>query len=146
MRNISLRRHRRASAINPGRPAFSLKEPSPETGQPRRWRPSLAWAAALFTLALAGLAAPASAATLAGGYYHSLVLKANGSVAAGGDNTYGQRNVPGELGAVVAVAAGYYHSLALKADGSVHFWGDNSKGQLNVPPGRFWGATPTAWA
>jgi hypothetical protein len=73
MRNISLLRHRRASAIQPGRPAFSLKEPSPETRQPRRWRPRLAWAAALFSLA----------------------LKADGTVVTWRRNDFAQCRVPG---------------------------------------------------
>ena len=81
---------------------------------------------------------------IAGGAYHSLALKADGTVAAWGAGTtntgtsphYGQSVVPAGLSNVVAVAAGYYHSLALKADGTVIGWGDNSYGQTNSP-GRF---------
>jgi hypothetical protein len=40
-------------------------------------------------LCLAGLAAPAPAATIAGGFYHSLALKADGSVLARGMNVGG---------------------------------------------------------
>ena len=44
-------------------------------------------------------------------------------VAAWGQSTYGQTQVPANVGDVVAVAAGYEHSLALRRDGTVAFWG-----------------------
>ncbi len=72
---------------------------------------------------------------IAGGFYHSLALRADGTVAAWGYNASGQTEVPPGLTNVVAVAAGWGHSLALKSDGSVVAWGDNSYGQANVPPG-----------
>ena len=80
---------------------------------------------------------------VAAGGYHSLALKADGTVVAwgaGATNTgllpnYGQSAVPGDLTNVVAVAAGVYHSLALKADGTVVAWGNNNAGQTNVPGG-----------
>lgn len=49
-------------------------------------------------------------------------MKADGTVAAWGDNYYGQCNVPPGLSNVVAVATGWYFSLALKADGTVVGW------------------------
>ena len=52
---------------------------------------------------------------IAGGYFHSLALRADGSVAAWGDNNYGQTTVPAGLSNVVAIAGGVYHSLALRA-------------------------------
>ena len=61
---------------------------------------------------------------IAGGGYHSLALKYDGTVVAWGDNSAGQTNVPAGLSNVVAVAAGGFHSLALKNDGSVVAWGD----------------------
>jgi hypothetical protein len=77
---------------------------------------------------------------VAGGAYHSLALKADGTVVAWGAGTsnalapnYGQAMVPAGLTNVVAVAAGFYHSLALKADGTMVAWGSNSYGQTNVP-------------
>ena len=73
---------------------------------------------------------------IAAGAYHSLALKANGTVVAWGDNSQGQTEVPDELtvpGTVVDIAAGTYHSLALKSDGTVVAWGFNSKGQADVP-------------
>ena len=66
---------------------------------------------------------------IAAGSYHSLALKSDATVTAWGDNSWGQCNVPTDLGGVVAIAAGS-HSLALKSDGTVTAWG-----QCNVPPG-----------
>lgn len=83
---------------------------------------------------------------ISAGYYHSLVLCSDGTVAAWGDNRNGQlgnnsttnSNVPvavntsGVLAGKTAVAASgsYYHSLALCSDGTVAAWGDNEYGQL----------------
>jgi alpha-tubulin suppressor-like RCC1 family protein len=80
-----------------------------------------------------GAAIWAAPVSIAAGDLHSLALKADGSVVAWGDNSYGQTNVPASATNVVAVAAGAYHNLVLKADGSVVGWGDNSDGQISVP-------------
>jgi len=56
-------------------------------------------------------------------------------IAAWGDNTHGQIDVPPGLTNAVAVAGGGQHSLALRADGTVVAWGYNVSGQTNVPPG-----------
>ncbi len=82
-------------------------------------------------------------AAVAGGYYHSLALKPDGTVMAWGYNLDGELGqgttdvnphpVPAMvtgLSGVTAIAAGAYHSLALKADGTVWAWGWNDKGQL----------------
>jgi hypothetical protein len=50
---------------------------------------------------------------IAGGGYHSLALKADGTVTVWGDNYYGETNVPAGLSNVVAIAGGYEHDLAL---------------------------------
>lgn len=79
--------------------------------------------------------------SVAAGYYHSLALRADGTVWSWGWNGYGQlgdgtttdRRTPTRVAGVrdvVAVAAGVYHSLALRADGSVWSWGWNGVGQL----------------
>jgi alpha-tubulin suppressor-like RCC1 family protein len=76
---------------------------------------------------------------------HSLALCSDGTVAAWGDNSFGQlgnnsltpSNVPVAVSSsgvlagktVISVAAGN-HSMALCSDGSVVAWGDNSSGQL----------------
>ena len=70
---------------------------------------------------------------VAGGYDHSLGLKADGSIVAWGYNYYGQCDVPAPNSGFVAVAGCEYHNLGLKADGSIVAWGDNWYGQCNVP-------------
>ncbi|MBK8092251.1 MAG: choice-of-anchor D domain-containing protein [Verrucomicrobiaceae bacterium] len=80
------------------------------------------------------------------GWKHSLALCSDGTVAAWGDNAYGQLgnnstldsatpvlvNIAGVLAGrrIVAVAAGYSHSAALCSDGMVVCWGDNDSKQL----------------
>jgi alpha-tubulin suppressor-like RCC1 family protein len=75
----------------------------------------------------------ANVVMMAGGFYHCLALKEDGSVVAWGYNASGQASVPFGLANVVAVAGGWGHSLALKADGTVVAWGDDYYGQANVP-------------
>ncbi len=52
---------------------------------------------------------------MAAGYSHSLGLKADGSLRAWGNNSWGQSNVPTPNTGFVAVEGGTLHSLALKA-------------------------------
>ncbi|SHK21757.1 Alpha-tubulin suppressor [Desulfatibacillum alkenivorans DSM 16219] len=82
----------------------------------------------------------------AGGGYHSLVAKSDGTVWAWGANPSGQLGIGtnkashspvqvmhksgAPLNGVVKVAAGERHSLALTSQGEVWTWGDNSRGQL----------------
>jgi alpha-tubulin suppressor-like RCC1 family protein len=78
-----------------------------------------------------------------GGYYHSIGLKADGTVWAWGYNFDGQLGTGSSdttshvtatqvtsLNSVTAIAAGAFHNLALKSDGTVWAWGWNAKGQL----------------
>lgn len=74
-----------------------------------------------------------NAVAIAAGYQHAVALKADGTVAAWGSNTYGQASVPLGLSNVVAVAAGDYHCLALKEDGTITAWGNNNGGQISLP-------------
>jgi alpha-tubulin suppressor-like RCC1 family protein len=89
---------------------------------------------------------------LAGGYYHSVALCSDGTVATWGGNDFGQLgdNTGGQAGdqslvpvavntdtnsalygkTVVAIAAGDWHSLALCSDGTVAAWGHNDYGEL----------------
>jgi hypothetical protein len=50
---------------------------------------------------------------IAAGDFHTLALRADGSVIGWGDDSYGQTNVPSTLINVVAIASGNYHGLAL---------------------------------
>jgi len=72
---------------------------------------------------------------IAGGYYHSLALRSNGTVVAWGYNGDGEATVPPGLSNVVALAAGGEHSLAVQSNGTVVAWGDNSFGQTSIPAG-----------
>lgn len=75
------------------------------------------------------------------GVFHSLALRADGTVWAWGWNGVGQlgdgttvdRDMPVQVAGltdVMEVSAGAYHSLALKRDGTVWAWGWNALGQL----------------
>jgi alpha-tubulin suppressor-like RCC1 family protein len=82
-------------------------------------------------------------ASVAGGGYHSLALKDDGTVMGWGNNGNGQLG-NGEhtftpvtspvsasgLTGITAIAGGEFHSLALKNDGTVWAWGANGRGQL----------------
>ena len=72
---------------------------------------------------------------IAAGSFHSLALKADGTVVAWGWDAGGQSSVPIDLTGVKAITAGYSHSVALKDDGTVVAWGDNTYGQLDVIEG-----------
>ena len=86
---------------------------------------------------------------IAAGDYHTVILKADGTVWAGaGDNGYGQvgdgtttdRAAPVQITSltnVIAIDAGAYHSIALKSDGTVWAWGVNSSAQLGDATHRF---------
>src|SRR5215831_12165364 len=80
-------------------------------------------------------ATPDDAVAIAAGGHHTLMLRANGKVAAFGYNACGQTSVPSRLADVIAVAAGENHSVALKSDGSVIAWGCTAAGQTAVPAG-----------
>jgi hypothetical protein len=81
--------------------------------------------------------------SIAAGESHSLLLKADGTVAAcGNHDDWPYSNpwefpivVPSGLSNVIAVSGGDAFSLALKADGTVVAWGVNTGGQTNVPIG-----------
>lgn len=71
---------------------------------------------------------------VATGSYHSLALKADGTVAVWGR----AGSAPAGLSGVVAVAGGYDYSAALKSDGTVTVWSTSSSWNpsvLNVPVG-----------
>ena len=78
---------------------------------------------------------------VAAGNWHSLALRADGTIIAWGDNSLGQATAPPGLSNVVAIACGGDHSLALRSDGTVAAWGSDfgadgmRAGQADVPPG-----------
>jgi len=95
-----------------------------------------------------GVLAGKTVVSVAAGSSHSLARCSDGTLAAWGDNTYGQlgndiigggSSVPalvqsGELAGktVVSVSAGWCHNLALCSDGTVAAWGWNINGQLGL--------------
>ena len=68
---------------------------------------------------------------LAAGDVHTVGLRSDGSVVAGGSNAYAQCNVSSWTD-IVAVAAGSYHTVGLHSDGTVVAAGQNSDGQCRV--------------
>jgi alpha-tubulin suppressor-like RCC1 family protein len=63
---------------------------------------------------------------IAAGPAHSLAIREDGTVAAWGGVSSGERLVPAGLTNVVQLAGGLSHSVALKSDGTVVAWGSGS--------------------
>ncbi len=76
----------------------------------------------------------ADAVAVAGGDYHSLVLRHDGTLTAWGYNGDGQINVPTNILRFVSIASGAAHNLAVTENGSLAAWGRNDYGQINLPP------------
>jgi hypothetical protein len=72
--------------------------------------------------------------------FHTLALRANGTVAAWGDNSWGQCNFPSGLSDVQAIATGGTFSLALRSTGTVTSWG----GTYGIPPAGLTGVVDIA--
>ena len=71
------------------------------------------------------------AVALAAGGYHSLALRADGTVVAWGNNDAGQTVVPVGLDRVIGIAAGLFHNVALRVDGTIQTWGLVFNGEEN---------------
>jgi hypothetical protein len=93
---------------------------------------------------------------ISAGLNYTLVLKADGSLWAWGDNAYGQlgtgsaggtSTVPVQVQTgttkAMAVSAGFYHALAVTSDGHVLAWGANGYGELGTGSTGGTIATPT---
>jgi len=76
----------------------------------------------------------ADAVAIAGGDYHSLALRRDGTLVAWGYNGDGQTAVPTDTLRFVSIAAGASHNLAIRENGSLVAWGRNDAGQTNIPP------------
>ena len=72
-----------------------------------------------------------SGETVSAGVYHTVGLKADGTVVAAGSNRNGQCSISNWKD-IVAVSAGRYHTVGLKADGTVVAVGSNLSGQCNI--------------
>jgi alpha-tubulin suppressor-like RCC1 family protein len=70
-----------------------------------------------------GFMAGRTAAAVAAGAYHNLVLFSDGTVGAWGKNDAGQATVPAGLSNVVRIIAFGDTSIAIKADGQIVSWG-----------------------
>ena len=70
-----------------------------------------------------------------GGFYFSLALKKDGTVAVWGAGQYGETNVPAGLSNVMAIAAGGFFSLTLQSNGTVVGFGNDDYGQTDVTIG-----------
>lgn len=60
-------------------------------------------------------------------------VRTDGTVAAWGDNSLGQTNVPLDLYGAQDIAVGRAHTLCLLTDGTIRAFGWNKDGQTNVP-------------
>jgi alpha-tubulin suppressor-like RCC1 family protein len=86
-----------------------------------------------------------SAVAASGGLYSVFITNVAGSdlssnalltvvaIAAAGDNSFGQLDVPPTGLDAIAIAAGDWHSLALRPNGAVLAWGNNFSGQCSIP-------------
>ena len=70
---------------------------------------------------------------VAGGDFHTLALRRNGTLLAWGENADGQVSVPTNPLRFVSIASGAAHNLAITEAGGVVAWGRNDLGQSSVP-------------
>ena len=82
--------------------------------------------------------------SIAGGGYHTVALKTDGTLWSWGYNAYGQLGVNNTANRFTpvttllggnnwkSISCGFYHTTALKTDGTLWTWGRNNFGQLGV--------------
>jgi alpha-tubulin suppressor-like RCC1 family protein len=73
------------------------------------------------------------AVAVAGGDYHSVAIRHDGSLMAWGSDDAGQTDIPSNAVPIVAIAAGAEHNLAITEAGEVLAWGRDDAGQVDVP-------------
>jgi hypothetical protein len=73
------------------------------------------------------------AVSVAGGDYHTVAIRHDGTLVAWGFDDEGQVDVPTNSLRFVSVASGADHNLAIAEDGSVVAWGRDDSGQIDVP-------------
>jgi len=76
-----------------------------------------------------------NAVAVAGGDFHAVAIRRDGTLVAWGVDDEGQTEVPTNAQPFVAIAAGADHNLAVAADGSLTGWGNDDAGQINIPAG-----------
>ena len=67
------------------------------------------------------------------GYSHACAISDQGILRCWGDNTYGQIDVPEDLGPVSQVSAGYYVTCAIAAEDQLVCWGGDRYGLRVIP-------------
>ncbi len=72
---------------------------------------------------------------IAAGNYHTVALKADGTVVTWGRSWDVRLAIPANLTGVKAIAVGALHSVALRSDGTLVAWGSSSNGQTTIPAG-----------
>jgi sugar lactone lactonase YvrE len=70
---------------------------------------------------------------IAGGDYHSVAIRHDGTLVAWGFDDEGQIDVPTNSLRFVSVASGADHNLAIAEDGSVVAWGADDSDQIDIP-------------
>jgi hypothetical protein len=73
------------------------------------------------------------AVAMAGGDYHTLIIRSNGTLMAWGYNGDGQTSVPTNALRFISIAAGANHNLAILENGQLVAWGRNDFNQRTVP-------------
>ena len=66
------------------------------------------------------------------GYEHSCAVDDTG-VVCWGNSTYGQADVPADLGTIISLSAGGYHTCVVDSVGLISCWGRDDSGQSTVP-------------
>ena len=80
-----------------------------------------------------GVRVISSPTAIAAGAFHSLAIKADGTVVGWGLGGSGQTNSPLSASPAIGISGGYAYSLAIRSNRTVAGWGDNTYGQSTAP-------------